>query len=54
MVNRVEWDPCRDGELVFDITGMKVLSVERIIEPRGVPMVRVTFAARLVEVEVEA
>jgi hypothetical protein len=51
-VERVQWDPKRDGAAVFDITGMDVMQVESVIKPDGsVPAVKVTFAARLVEVE---
>lgn len=51
-VERVEWDPQRDGEPLFDITAMHVVRVESVIEPDGsIPAVKVTFAARLVEVE---
>ena len=51
VVERVEWDPKRDGEPVFDITGMHVTEVERVITPHGSPVVKVTFAARIVEIE---
>jgi hypothetical protein len=51
-VKRVEWDPCRDGAALFDITGMRVTQVESVIKPDGsIPAVKVTFAARLVEVD---
>jgi hypothetical protein len=50
---RVVWDPCIKGKQVpvVDITGMLVRQVERVITIDGEPEVRVTFAARLVEVE---
>jgi len=52
LVKKVEWDACRDGEAVFDITGMHVTQVESVIKPDGsIPEVKVTFAARIVEVE---
>jgi len=52
IVDKVEWDPCRDGQQVFDITGMHVLRVESDIVPDGsVPTVKVTFRARLVEID---
>lgn len=51
-MKRVEWDPCEDGAPVFDITGMHVLRVESVVEPDGsIPAVKVTFMARIVEVE---
>lgn len=54
IVDRVEWDPCRDGEPLFDLTGMKVAHVKRAVDPHDIPYVEVTFIARLVEVEEEA
>jgi hypothetical protein len=51
VVKKVEWDPC-DGKPAFDITDMHVVRVERDVRPDGsVPTVKVTFAARLVELE---
>ena len=51
-IDRLEWDPCRDGEALIDITGMKVTKIESKIRPDGKPpQVKVTFMARLVEVE---
>lgn len=50
VVDRVEWDPRKDGEPLFDITGMHVTKVESEIVPDGSPpMVKVTFMARVVE-----
>lgn len=52
-VERVEWeDPRSDGQ-VFDLTGMRVLQVESVIEPGGIPAVKVTFRARIVELDAE-
>ena len=52
VVAKVEWDPCRDGEPLFDLTGFRVLRVESEIRPDGsIPAVKLTLAARLVEVE---
>jgi hypothetical protein len=49
-VARIEWDPCKDGAPLFDITGMHVTKVESEIRADGsLPMVKVTFVARLVE-----
>jgi hypothetical protein len=53
IVERVEWDPQRDGEALFDLTGMRVTKVESVVTPFDRPAVKVTFAARLVEIETE-
>jgi len=50
-IQRVVWDPRRDGATAFDLTGMKVKQVETVILPTGLPAVKVTVLARLVEVE---
>jgi hypothetical protein len=52
-VKKVEWGSEREGEPLFDLTGMKVMAVETKIDPEGAPTVQVTFIARLVEVEEE-
>ena len=52
-VTRVQWDPCRDGEPLFDLTGMRVSKVESVIDAAGVSEVKVTFMARLVDVDVD-
>lgn len=51
LVKRVEWDPCVDGQAVFDLTGMHVVKVESEIGSNDRPAVKVTFVARIVEVE---
>lgn len=53
MVARVEWHPCRDGAPAFDITDWKVTVIEKVVTPDGLPEVKVTILARLVEVEEE-
>lgn len=47
----VEWIPDAEGEPVFDLTGMLVSTVETAIRPGDISAVKVTFLARLVEVE---
>lgn len=51
VVRRVEWDPCREGQPAFDMTGMNVAVVEKTITAGGVPTATITIWARLVEIE---
>lgn len=56
VIKRVEWIPGDSspvGSLAADLTGMKVMRLERVVEVDGLPTVTVTFMGRLVEVEEE-
>jgi len=50
-VSRVEWASEYPEGAVLDLTGLRVLQVETVIEKNAPPQVKVTFAARLVEVD---
>ena len=50
-IQKVEWDPCRDGRPVFDITDLWVTAIEKVLTPEGLPEAKLTILARLVEIE---
>lgn len=49
-IRMVEW---HDDRQTVDLTEMRVAKVETVIEPGSVPIVKVSFLARLVETEEE-